>query len=156
MQPDLIDYKIVVNTGDVMGAGTDAKVTVVLFSTAGDTGDKRLRNSDKPNPFENNQVDTFKVNAKNVGDLKKLIVGHGMMLLECILTCSDNTGSGPGWFLERITVIAHQQYHDFYCNRWLDKNEDDKQIVWELKCVSVGSRVIYIDTKIGATRQILW
>jgi hypothetical protein len=42
----------------------------------------------------------------------------------------DNSGFGPAWFLDRIIVedVTGHQTYEFLCNRWLAKNEDDKQI----------------------------
>ncbi len=76
--PQDISYKIVVKTGNVSMAGTDANVSICLFGEKEDTGDIALKNGDKKNPFEQNQVDTFNITAKNVGDIKKIRIGHGM------------------------------------------------------------------------------
>ncbi len=70
-------YKVIVKTGDVSMAGTDANVSICLFGEKEDTGDIALKNGDKKNPFEQNQVDTFNITAKNVGDIKKIRIGHG-------------------------------------------------------------------------------
>jgi hypothetical protein len=40
---------------------------------------------------------------------------------------------GAGWFLHSVTIAADNKATlDFPCNRWLDKSEDDKQIVRDL------------------------
>ena len=40
---------------------------------------------------------------------------------------------GAGWFLHSVTITADNKATlDFPCNRWLDKSEDDKQIVRDL------------------------
>jgi hypothetical protein len=42
----------------------------------------------------------------------------------------DNSGFGPAWFLDRVIVedVTGHQTYEFPCNRWLAKDEDDKQI----------------------------
>ena len=46
----------------------------------------------------------------------------------------NNKGLAPGWFLDRILIEDINAHHiyEFLCNRWLAKDEDDKQIVREL------------------------
>lgn len=39
------------------------------------------------------QVDVFTIKAIDLGELKKLRIGH------------DNTGASPSWFLERVEII---------------------------------------------------
>ena len=54
-----IPYEVVVYTGDVRGAGTDANVMLVLYGEKGKSEEFSLRN--KSDNFERNQVDKFKV-----------------------------------------------------------------------------------------------
>jgi lipoxygenase homology domain-containing protein 1 len=65
--------------------------------------------------------------------LSHLIIGH------------DNSGFGPGWFLERIDVecptIGMTQV--FPCNRWLAKDEDDHKI----------ERILNEDTSLRITKE---
>ena len=51
-----IQYKVKVVTGDVLGAGTDANVFINMYGEFGDTGERRLKDSDNINKFERNQV----------------------------------------------------------------------------------------------------
>lgn len=57
-----IPYEVVVYTGDVRGAGTDANVMLVLYGEKGKSEEFSLRN--KSDNFERNQVDKFKVREK--------------------------------------------------------------------------------------------
>ncbi|CAF1005020.1 unnamed protein product [Rotaria sordida] len=109
-------YKITVYTGNKSGAGTDADVFITLYGNLRETGGIRLENN--KNMFEAGQKDEFTVECPTVGVLNKILIAH------------NNKGSAPGWFLDRILiedVNAHHLY-EFPCNRWLAKNEDDKQI----------------------------
>jgi hypothetical protein len=64
----------------------------------------------------------FGVECADIGNLTKIRIGH------------DGKGFGSGWFLEKVYVtnpLTHTQWV-FLCGRWLDKGEDDGQIVREL------------------------
>jgi hypothetical protein len=61
-------YHVSVVTGDKMGAGTDANVSLKIFGSKGDTGEIPLRNSENnKNKFERKQTDVFKIEAEDVG-----------------------------------------------------------------------------------------
>ncbi|EDO44990.1 predicted protein, partial [Nematostella vectensis] len=82
-------YTIHIFTGDVWGAGTDANVLVTLYGTKGDSGEHKLDNEGENN-FEQGMIDTYKFECSYLGDLVKLRIGH------------DNTGWGPGWYLDKV------------------------------------------------------
>lgn len=65
-------------TSDVSGAGTDAKVYVILFGANGDTGEIHLAKSETyKDSFENNQIDVFTMESiLSVGELSKCRVWH--------------------------------------------------------------------------------
>ncbi|XP_041351730.1 lipoxygenase homology domain-containing protein 1-like [Gigantopelta aegis] len=83
-------YEVTVHTGDVVFAGTDANVFIQFVGTNG-TSPKHVMDNDANN-FERNMTETFTFLDRNVGDLKSIVIGH------------DNTGAGPGWYLEDVTV----------------------------------------------------
>lgn len=58
----------------------------------------------------------------NLGSLQRLRIGH------------DNSGPGPGWFLDKVIVddMDNNRVYDFPCNRWLAKDEDDGAISVDL------------------------
>ncbi|XP_061589573.1 lipoxygenase homology domain-containing protein 1 [Cololabis saira] len=122
---ELTTYIIQVKTSDNAGAGTDAKVWVIIFGENGDTGTLALKESSKSNKFERKQVDIFRFSdILSLGDLSKVRVWH------------DNTGPAPGWHLEHIDVkdeIMDKTFR-FPCDRWLSKGDDDGQIMRELAC----------------------
>ena len=62
----LINYKIIVHTGDLAGADTEADVSVVLYGTLGDTGTRPLKQRGR-NLFERNQIDEFTIECLDLG-----------------------------------------------------------------------------------------
>eukprot|EP01048_Picozoa_sp_COSAG05_P003976 COSAG05_NODE_197_length_14521_cov_113.902995_1_plen_1885_part_00 len=86
----LCDYKILVKTGDVRGAGTGARVFINVIGDNGETGDRPL-DSGRSN-FSRAAEDEFVLQAVSLGALRKLRIGH------------DNKGLTPGWFLDSIEI----------------------------------------------------
>uniref|UniRef100_A0A8B9IIN7 Lipoxygenase homology domains 1 n=1 Tax=Anser cygnoides TaxID=8845 RepID=A0A8B9IIN7_ANSCY len=120
-------YTIQVKTSDIGGAGTDANVSLVLFGENGDSGILALKESNKSNKFERNQMDEFNFSDMlSLGDLCKVRIWH------------DNKGIAPGWHLEYIDVTdsATDKTFRFQCDRWLAKGEDDGQLIRELACAN--------------------
>ncbi|CAB4019689.1 lipoxygenase homology domain-containing 1-like, partial [Paramuricea clavata] len=143
-----IPYEVVVHTGDVRGAGTDANVILTLYGEKGKSDEFKLRN--KTDNFERAKVDKFKVESEDIGALTKIRIGH------------DNAGFGAAWFLDKVEISRikpeeegkakknkkkksrssddddgkandeNDYEYSFLCNRWLAKNEDDGEIVREL------------------------
>lgn len=118
-------------TSDVRGAGTDANVFCILFGENGDSGELHLKDSESgKSPFENNQLDTFSFpNILSLGQLIKLRIWH------------DNKGLGAAWHCQHVEVedLKGGQKYMFPCNRWLSKNDDDKQVCRELSCANLPS-----------------
>ncbi|CAF3778487.1 unnamed protein product [Rotaria sp. Silwood1] len=121
---NMTSYEIIVYTGDKSNAGTDSKVYITLFGNHGKQTEKiHLKNSNNKDPFERKQIDIFRVQADYIEELTKLRIEH------------DNTGRGPGWFLDRIIVTDLNNPTTKYiaiCNKWLAKDEDDRQISRDL------------------------
>lgn len=69
---DTITYNVKVKTGDVRNAGTDARVHLKIFGEKGDTGERHLKNSENTNnKFERGRVDDFKIEADDIGNVKR-------------------------------------------------------------------------------------
>ncbi|KAM7392648.1 hypothetical protein PAMA_007662 [Pampus argenteus] len=117
-------YTVKIKTGDKKYAGTDANVFMMMYGTKDDTGIINLKSSKThKNKFERGMTDEFTVEAVDIGQLKKLRVGH------------DNCGGGSaGWFLDWVEIDAPSlgQKLRFPCGRWLDKGEDDGAIIRDL------------------------
>ncbi|KFQ27750.1 Lipoxygenase homology domain-containing protein 1, partial [Merops nubicus] len=112
-------YIVKVKTGDKKNAGTDANVFITLYGSKDDTGIVSLKASKiNKNKFERGKVDEFTVESVDIGDLKKIKIGH------------DNKGNSTGWFLEWVEINAPSlgRCLKFPCGRWLDKSEDDGAI----------------------------
>ncbi|XP_071795423.1 lipoxygenase homology domain-containing protein 1-like [Asterias amurensis] len=117
------EYTVHIYTGDVFQAGTDANVFINVYGEKGDTGERRMKDSEtNMNKFERNQEDIFKMEAGDLGGLKKLKIRH------------DNSGPGANWFLDRVEVEdkMHNRRYYFPCQRWLATGKDDGQISRDL------------------------
>ena len=94
-----IPYEIHVRTGDVRHSGTSARVYIVMHG-----GKKGQENSGKVwlenGNFEKGRTDIFNIEvAKQLCPLSRIDIGH------------DNSGAGPGWFLDRVSFHCKI----FYC-----------------------------------------
>ncbi|XP_077976546.1 lipoxygenase homology domain-containing protein 1-like isoform X1 [Styela clava] len=119
----LVRYIVSVTTGNKTNAGTDANVFCCLFGEQGDTGERPLvKTKSSRNKFERKNVDEFVFEAVTLKRLTKVKIGH------------DDTGVGPGWFLEKVEVWEEGRGDKmvFPCERWLATDEDDGHIVREL------------------------
>ncbi|KAM4615981.1 lipoxygenase homology domain-containing protein 1 [Polymixia lowei] len=130
----LIKYRVTVCTGSIGGSGTDASVFLNLIGDQGDTGDRQLVNcKNNVNKFEKASMDEFIIEAVAIGQVRRVRIGH------------DGRGGGCGWFLDKVIVREEGQAEasavQFPCNRWLDRNEDDGQIVRELVPFLEGQRL---------------
>ncbi|KAG9270638.1 lipoxygenase homology domain-containing protein 1-like [Astyanax mexicanus] len=133
----VIKYRVTVYTGTVGGSGTDASVFLCLIGDLGDTGDRALINcKNNVNKFEKGNVDEFIIEAVSIGQVRRVRIGH------------DGRGGGCGWFLDKVMVREEGQTEsqavEFPCNRWLDRNEDDGQIVRELVPFADGQRLFNV------------
>ena len=61
-----VKYEVVVVTGDVKHAGTDANIFINIYGTNGDTGKRPLTQKFR-NLFERNQTDKFILEAVDLG-----------------------------------------------------------------------------------------
>ncbi|ESO94896.1 hypothetical protein LOTGIDRAFT_144831 [Lottia gigantea] len=120
-------YRVEVKTRDVVYAGTNAKVTLRIYGSRGDTGplqlDQSLNHSD---PFKRNYIDTFILTAPVIGQIERIKIEH------------DNSGPGPGWYLGTVSIDlpSKGRHYEFVCNRWLSKSDDDGAIEREFQLTS--------------------
>ncbi|KAJ7993944.1 hypothetical protein DPEC_G00259930 [Dallia pectoralis] len=130
----VIKYRVTVCTGNASGSGTDATVFINLIGDLGDTGERTLINcKNNVNKFEKGSMDEFIIESVSIGALQRVRIGH------------NGRGGGCGWYLDKVLVReegqAETQAVEFPCGRWLDRNEDDGQIVRELVPFSDGQRL---------------
>ncbi len=108
-------YKIVVKTGDCDGAGTNANVYITL---CGDRNScEYLLDTPDHDDFERGQEHEYHLLAADVGNVNKVRIRH-----------DNSRGLYSPWFLDWIKVYKDNQSWDFPCNKWLAKDEDDRQI----------------------------
>ncbi len=64
------------------------------------------------------QVDTFSVEAGDLGKIYKIRIRH------------DNSMLSPAWFLDKVEVADNhdRDKYTFHCERWLGKGKDDGKI----------------------------
>nr|XP_019595266.1 PREDICTED: lipoxygenase homology domain-containing protein 1 isoform X5 [Rhinolophus sinicus] len=120
-------YTIIVKTSDILGAGTDANVFIIIFGENGDSGTLALKQSPNWNKFERNNTDTFSFpDMLSLGHLCKLRVWH------------DNKGIFPGWHLSYIDVKdnSRDETFRFQCDCWFSKNEGDGQTLRDFACAN--------------------
>ena len=110
-----VPYQLLVSTGGEKMASTSARVFVILYG--GKSGDE---NSGKiwldNGKFERNRTDIFNVEvATMLSPLSRIDIGH------------DNSGPGPGWFLDKVVVkcASAGMEQTFLCNKWLALSEAD-------------------------------
>ncbi|KAG1662011.1 hypothetical protein FOA52_009500 [Chlamydomonas sp. UWO 241] len=107
------EYKIIVHTSAIPGAGTDANVSLDITGTVRASGPRALKG--KGNLFEGGAADEFRFKMPDLGELRQLEVWH------------DNGGLGAAWHLDYIEVqnSASRQVVYFPCSMWFDKKQGD-------------------------------
>ncbi|XP_074659812.1 lipoxygenase homology domain-containing protein 1-like [Tubulanus polymorphus] len=116
------EYEVTVVTGDGIGAGTDANVFLSIFGKSGVLSKVHLKTAARK-PFQRSQSDIFSLKGNCLGPLHKIRIQH------------DNTGIGPGWFLDRVVItdLKHPKWKYFFpCNQWLSRTEGDRAISRDL------------------------
>jgi hypothetical protein len=115
-----VTYSISTHTSDVPKAGTDAKVHITLFGANGDCGVRALatsvgRHRDK---FEKGHEDIFLIEVLDLGELKKVTIGH-------------NSGGlkDSSWHLDRVVVRRKDTGEEvqFPCREWISRKHSDKK-----------------------------
>ncbi len=82
-----VPYNITVYTGNERNAGTDARVYIIMHHETSSSSKIFLTNG----KFEQKSVDPFTIDAPvELSPLTALVIGH------------DNSGMGPGWFLDKV------------------------------------------------------
>uniref|UniRef100_A0A3P9N0R2 Lipoxygenase homology PLAT domains 1 n=1 Tax=Poecilia reticulata TaxID=8081 RepID=A0A3P9N0R2_POERE len=126
-------YRVTICTGNVSGSGTDASVFLNVIGDLGDTGERLMfMSKNNVNKFEKGNHDEFLIESVFLGQVRRVRVGH------------DGRGGGCGWYLDKVLVREEGQPEssatEFPCF-WLDRNEDDGQIIRELVPAGDGVRL---------------
>ncbi|CAF4048737.1 unnamed protein product, partial [Rotaria sordida] len=116
-------YKISVITSNEFGSGTNANVYIIIFGENNDTGKVPLVTSKTySDPFDRGHTDEFEIEAMDIGEPKKIKIGH------------DDSGFRPDWFLERVEIDVPKfgRIWIFPCGKWLSISKGDCQLEVEL------------------------
>uniref|UniRef100_A0A7N8X6X4 Lipoxygenase homology PLAT domains 1a n=1 Tax=Mastacembelus armatus TaxID=205130 RepID=A0A7N8X6X4_9TELE len=138
----VIKYRVTICTGNIGGGGTDASVFLNVIGDLGDTGERlMIMSKNNVNKFEKGNHDEFLIESVSLGQVRRVRVGH------------DGRGGGCGWFLDKVMVRVDGQPEnlaiEFPCFRWLDRNEDDGEIVRELVPAGDGLRLFNVSYHIA-------
>ena len=154
----VIKYKVEVYTGNEPGADTEAELFIHLFGSHGDSGKRVLFNClNNKTPFQGGQMDLFEVEAVELQEIEKVVIGHeekgkGNLSYNCINIvnfCSfiplfycvlffDTIllPVGAGWMCEKVIVkegdAPDAKMFYFPCGKWFDTSAEDGEIVREI------------------------
>ena len=123
-------YEVIVRTGDVENAGTDARVYLMLFGYKGKSGELYLNNPGI-NDMERNTESLFYFDEPDLGTLDQIRIRH------------DDSGKEPGWYLKEVQVndLKASTSRVFPCNRWLAHNQADGKADLTFGTTGCGSRL---------------
>ncbi|XP_030199909.1 polycystic kidney disease protein 1-like 2 [Gadus morhua] len=108
-------YLLSVSTGHRRGASTSSQVTITMEGSDGDSEPHHLSARGKP-VFERGGVDLFLLTTPfSLGHLQSIRLWH------------DNSGSDPGWYVNKAVVKDLQTERKWYflCNCWLAEDVGD-------------------------------
>lgn len=102
-----MQYRVSVYTGKVEKAGTNAHVYLNVVGANGQSADRLLDNADDNHAC--GKVDQYVIDARDLGELQFLHIRH------------DNSGSQPGWFLDKIEIqnMHSGETWQGVCGEWL-------------------------------------
>ncbi len=116
-QPEDVTYDLIVHTGDVRGAGSTANIFVTIHGTKNSSPKTQLFGC-----FDRATTTTSSLQAQNLGRVTDITVEH------------DNSGFGPDWFLDYISLNYKDKTVYFSCAQWLSREEGDGAILRRLTC----------------------
>ena len=93
---DYIYYNIEIKTANVDNAGSNANMSIELRGTDGGSEIIPLISETKLDSWEQNQTDSMKVFAHNVGNLNSITLA------------SDNKGPNPDWLIENVSITLQK------------------------------------------------
>ncbi|KAI8798285.1 allene oxide synthase-lipoxygenase protein [Biomphalaria glabrata] len=112
------DYIVEVKTGDTIGAGTNANVSIILYDDKGESSSAIRLDQIMTNNFERGSKDVFQISKSYTGSLKK----EGR--IKRIEFWRDDHCSSSDWYVERIVVQnkATKSLFVFPVYRWVNAN----------------------------------
>ncbi|XP_074659507.1 polycystin-1-like protein 1 [Tubulanus polymorphus] len=143
-------YHIAIETGFRQGAGTSAKVSVVLHGDEGVSETRELIGDDVQPTFERNSRHTFVMMLPDsIGTVHRVQIWH------------NNQGNDPSWYISRIIVRDCNTGVNYYfsCEKWLAVQEDDGKVEREFNRLEGGlgfKKVLWIKSFQYITDYHIW
>ncbi|XP_053373889.1 polycystic kidney disease 1 like 1-like isoform X2 [Mercenaria mercenaria] len=112
-------FEITVETGYWKGAGTTAKISLILHGEEGMSETRELISEDDRPMFERNSRDKFILSLPDsIGRIWKVQIWH------------NNFGPSPSWYLNRVIVrdLNTGNQYMFICEKWLAVEEQDGKV----------------------------
>lgn len=110
-----VTYDLSVHTGDVRGAGSTAHIFITIHGTKNSSPKTQLFGC-----FDRAATATSSIQAQDLGRVTDITVEH------------DNSGFGPDWFLDYISLRYRDRTVYFTCAHWLSRSEGDGAIIRRL------------------------
>lgn len=129
-----VNYDVTIVTGDIKEAGTDGHAFIILYGDNQDTGKVDLKNSkEHRDKFQRGQTDSFTINAVDVGEVKKIRIGHDGH--------REGLFTNPSWYIDRVEVDAPTlgKRFVFKAELWLDKKKGEGILETDLYPEAAGS-----------------
>ncbi|KAL3879853.1 hypothetical protein ACJMK2_032132 [Sinanodonta woodiana] len=105
-----VDYTVYVKTGDVIHAGTDANVKIILHGADGNKSTEILLDNVFKDDFERGNIDVFKLkNLSHLNDIQRIEFWR------------DTSGFGSNWFVDYIEIenMKTRERFMFPVFRWI-------------------------------------
>lgn len=104
-------YDLVVKTGDVGSAGTDAHLTFKLSGAKGSVS--KTLDASPVGWFERNDTNGVDLTGEDIGPMQSLTLSH------------DSAGNGPGWFVDSVTATHRRtgETKTFLFKQWLEAGQ---------------------------------
>ncbi|XP_061185531.1 polycystin-1-like protein 1 [Saccostrea echinata] len=130
-------YEIIVETGFRRGAGTTAKISIILHGEEGMSGTRELISDDDRPMFERNSRDKFILTLPDsIGKIWKVQIWH------------NNSGSSPSWYLSRVIVkdLNNERMFYFISEKWLAVEEEDGKVEREFLALdgNLGFKTVFM------------
>jgi len=127
-------YIVTVKTGSHPDAATDNRILLNLIGSKGDTGMRKLRNSQTHyDKFEIDQHDVFHINAVDIGELEKIKLEmrkkHG--LVTTLMSNHLSSKTNDMWFLSsiRVSKLDSAISYLFTFEDWIQLQEKGQTII---------------------------
>ncbi|XP_033762676.1 polycystic kidney disease protein 1-like 1 [Pecten maximus] len=129
-------FEVTVETGFRKGAGTTAKISLILHGEEGMSETRELITDDPRPLFERNSRDKFILTLPDsIGKIWKVQIWH------------NNSGQSPSWYLSRVIVkdLNNGNIYYFLSEKWLAVEEEDGKVEREFMALegSLGVRRVF-------------